>query len=95
MKKVIAILFSVLFLNGVAQAGMGISVMGGQLNTSGTEKEQSGSKGPESNTKDISEMFYGASVYFETETANGVVFGLDYVPLLLELGSGKRKFLKR
>ena len=36
MRKVIAILFSVLFLNGVAQAGMGISVMGGQLSTSGT-----------------------------------------------------------
>ena len=90
MRKVIAILFSVLFLNGVAQAGMGISVMGGQLSTSGTEKEKSGEKGPESNHHDISEIFYGASVYFETETANGIVFGVDYVPLSLELGSGKR-----
>ena len=90
MKKVFAILFSVLFLNGVAHAGWGVSFMAGQLSTSGTENEKSGDSGPEKNNKDIKETFYGASIYYEGEAANGVTFGIDYVPLALELGSGKR-----
>ena len=90
MKKIIAIIFSALFLNGVANAGMGISLMAGQLNTSGTETEKSGDVGPETNSKNIDEFFYGASIYFESEAANGVTYGIDYVPLSLELGSGSR-----
>jgi len=34
MRKTIAILFSALFLNGVAHAGWGVSFMAGQLSTS-------------------------------------------------------------
>ena len=90
MKKIIAILFSLLFLNGVAHAGMGVSFMAGQLSTSGSESEKSGDVGPETNSTDIDEIFYGASIYFEGEASNGVVYGIDYVPLSLELGSGQR-----
>lgn len=90
MRKIIAIIFSLLFLNGVAQAGMGISLMAGQFNTDGTEKEFSGDNGPESNSKSLEETFYGASIFLEGTADNGVTFGIDYVPLALELGSGSR-----
>ena len=90
MRKTIAILFSALFLNGVAHAGWGVSFMAGQVSTSGTENEKSGDVGPEKNSKDIKETFYGASIFVEGVADNGVTFGIDYVPLALELGSGQR-----
>jgi hypothetical protein len=90
MKKIIAIIFSLMFLNGIAHAGMGVSFMAGQFSTDGSEKEKSGDKGPETNSKSIKETFYGASIYFEGTGDNGVTIGVDYVPLALELGSGSR-----
>ena len=90
MKKTLAILFSVLFINSVAHAGWGVSFMAGQLNTSGTENEKSGDKGPEKNSKTIKETFYGASLFVEGVADNGMTVGIDYVPLALELGSGQR-----
>jgi hypothetical protein len=90
MKKIIAIVFSVLFLNGIAQAGWGVTFMTGQFNTDGSESEKSGDKGPETNNKSVKEFFYGASVYVEGETEGGNIVGIDYVPLALELGSGQR-----
>ena len=90
MRKTIAILFSALFLNGVAHAGWGVSFMAGQVSTSGTENEKSGDVGPEKNSTDIKETFYGASIFVEGVADNGVTFGIDYVPLAIELGSGQR-----
>ena len=90
MRKILAILFSVLFINSVAHAGFGVSFMAGQLNTSGTENEKSGDKGPEKNSKSIKETFYGASLFVEGVADNGMTVGIDYVPLALELGSGQR-----
>ena len=90
MRKIIAIIFSLLFLNGVAHAGWGVSFMAGQLNTSGTENEKSGDVGPEKNSKSIKETFYGASLFVEGVADNGMTFGIDYIPIALELGSGQR-----
>tara|TARA_E500000178_G_C16842134_1_gene671061 strand:+ start:189 stop:821 length:633 start_codon:yes stop_codon:yes gene_type:complete len=90
MKKIFAILFSVLFMNSVAHAGWGVSFMAGQVSTSGTENEKSGDVGPEKNSKDITETFYGASIFVEGVADNGLTVGIDYVPLALELGSGQR-----
>ena len=90
MKKIFAILLSALFLNGVAHAGWGVSFMAGQVSTSGTENEKSGDKGPEKNSKDIKETFYGASIFVEGVADNGMTVGIDYVPLALEIGSGQR-----
>ena len=90
MNKIIAIIFSFLLFNGVAQAGMGISFMAGQFSTDGTESEKSGDKGPETNQKSIDEMFYGASIFLEGTSDEGVTLGIDYVPLAMELGSGSR-----
>ena len=42
------------------------------------------------NTKSIDEMFYGASIFLEGTSDEGVTVGIDYVPLALELGSGSR-----
>ena len=58
MKKIIAVLFSVLFLNSIAHAGVGISLLAGQVSTSGTENEKSGDKGPEKNSKDLLTSFW-------------------------------------
>ena len=90
MKKIIAILFSALFFNSIAHAGWGVSFMAGQVSTSGTENEKSGSVGPETNSKDITETFYGASIFVEGVADNGMTVGIDYVPLALEIGSGQR-----
>jgi len=92
MKKLLVILFSILFLTGIARADMkfGFSIMAGQLNSDGTESEKSGLVGPETNSKSFSETFMGASVFAEYVLDNGITFGLDYVPLDLELGSGTR-----
>jgi hypothetical protein len=90
MKKIIAILFSAVFFNSIAHAGWGVSFMAGQVSTSGTENEKSGSVGPETNSKDITETFYGASIFVEGVADNGMTVGIDYVPLALEIGSGQR-----
>ena len=58
--------------------------------TNGTENEKSGDVGPEKNSTSLDEKFLGASIYFEFEANNGWTFGLDYVPLDIEVGDGKR-----
>lgn len=92
MKRLLVTIFSILFLTGVAKAEWkyGFSVMAGQLSTDGTESEKSGSVGPETNSKSIDETFAGASLFVEYILDSGITVGLDYVPLDLELGSGKR-----
>ena len=89
MKRFVAIVLSTLFLNGVVHAGMGVSFMTGILSSEGTETENSGSRESEVNTKDLHEAFYGASLYYEADV-NGITYGIDYVPLKLEIGSGSR-----
>ena len=94
MKKITALIFSLLFYTSVANAegpSIGFSLMAGQLNTDGSESEDSRSKAvSDVNSKSITEQFYGASIFFEVVGANGAAIGIDYVPMDLELGSESR-----
>ncbi len=94
MKKIAAMLFSLLFFNNVALAegpSFGVSLMAGQVSTDGSESEDSRSKATSDvNSKSITEQFMGASVFFEVVGANGGALGIDWVPLDIELGSGSR-----
>tara|TARA_Y100000817_G_scaffold313153_1_gene308617 strand:+ start:1214 stop:1861 length:648 start_codon:yes stop_codon:yes gene_type:complete len=94
MKKITAIIFSLLFFNNVAFAEgptFGVSLMAGQASTDGSESEDSRSQAASDvNSKSITEQFMGASVFFEVVGANGGALGIDWVPLDIELGSGSR-----
>ena len=41
-------------------------------------------------SKTVEEFFVGADIFVELVSDNGMTYGLSYVPLDLELGSGKR-----
>ena len=88
--KLLAYIFSFLFVCGVvnAEVKFGASLMVGQAETSGHELESGSSD--DKNSKTIKETFYGGSIFVEAIGDNGVAIGLDYVPLDVELGSGKR-----
>ncbi len=88
-KTILAILF--LFFTSNAYAGVGITLHLGQADTSGseTEKTVSGVTSEKTN-KTVKETFYGASIYAEGELKNGWTLGVDWVPLDIALGDGKR-----
>ena len=89
-KKLLAYLFSLLFICGVAKADVnyGVSLMFGEVDTSGHELE-SGSAS-DKNSKSLKETFVGGSLFVEASDDNGFAIGLDYVPIGLDIGSGKR-----
>ena len=95
MKKLLAVLtvLSMLFALPANAAGMnfGFSLMAGQFDTDGseTEKTVSGVTSEKTN-KSLSENFYGGSIFAEIEADNGIIVGLDYIPLDIKLGSGAR-----
>ncbi len=80
---------SITLLTSSAYSGAGISVILGEADTSGTESEKSGSVGPETNTKTIKESFVGGSLFIEGDLGPFTI-GFDWVPLDIDLGSGKR-----
>ena len=88
--KFLAYICSFLFVCGVANAEVkfGASLMVGQADTSGHELEAGSAS--DKNSKSIKETFIGGSIFIEAVGDNGLTVGLDYVPLDVELGSGKR-----
>ena len=92
MKKILATLATLFLLSTYsvkAEIQYGIGFMAGQFETSGTETE-----GTAADTSDrsitVEEFFVGADIFVELVSDNGMTYGLSYVPLDLELGSGKR-----
>jgi len=71
-----------------ADVNVGLSFMAGQADTSGHELENGATT--DKNTKSVTEYFYGASVFVEAIGDNGFALGVDYVPVDMDLGSGKR-----
>jgi hypothetical protein len=71
-----------------ADVNLGLSLMVGQADTSGHELENGAAA--DKNAKSIKENFYGASVFVEARADNGFALGLDYVPLKMDIGDGKR-----
>ena len=74
-----------------ADVNVGASFMVGELDTSGSETEITDLGGAtDKNTKSFSEIFLGASVFLEFEADNGLALGIDYVPVDVDIGDGKR-----
>ena len=97
MKKLISVLgASFIWIALIAPAnsgpvGIGVTLQTGKYGTSGTETEKTvTSVTSEQTSKTVEEAFMGASVYAEFRTDNGWALGVDYVPMNIDLGSGKR-----
>ena len=71
-----------------ADVNIGASVMLGQLDTSGTETENG--TGTDKHSKSFKEVFVGGSVFLEFVADNGYALGIDYVPVDVDIGDGKR-----
>ena len=94
MKKLLSIFGAVAMLIALpakAEFNYGVSVILGEVETSGSETEKTVSGvTSEVNTEEKSEQFLGGSLFAEYQLGNGIIFGVDYVPLDIELGSGER-----
>ena len=92
MKKILATLATLFLLSTYsvkAEIQYGIGLMAGQFETSGTETEGTAADTSD-RSKTVEEFFVGADIFVELVSDNGMTYGLSYVPLDLELGSGKR-----
>ena len=77
-----------------ADMNIGLSVMVGQLDTTGSETEKVDlANTPDVNNKSFEEQFYGASVFFEAVADNGLTLGIDYVPVDFDIGDGDKHLL--
>ena len=97
MKKLISVLgASFIWIALIAPAnsgpvGIGVTLQTGKYETSGTETEKTVTGvTSETTSKTLEETFMGGSVYAEYRTDNGWALGVDYVPMNIDLGSGKR-----
>ena len=95
MKKLLAVftVLSMLFAlpASAVEMNFGFSLMAGQFDTDGSETEKTVSGvTSEKTSKSVSETFYGGSIFAEVEADNGIIVGLDYIPLDIKLGSGAR-----
>ncbi len=92
MKKIFALLSTLFFLSSVsakADVSYGFGLMTGQLSSSGTESE--GSAADTSNrSASFDEIFFGADLFLEFISDSGMTYGVSYVPVDFELGSGER-----
>ena len=75
----------------VAQADfkLGVGLPLGQVETDGTETEGTAADTSD-RTKSIKEQFIGADIFAEFVTDGGLAFGIKYIPMDIELGSGAR-----
>ena len=96
MKKILglisgALLWSMTLVPANADFGAGVSLMVGELETDGTETEKAVTGVTSQKTsKTLKEGFYGASVYAEYRFDNRIAFGVEYVPMDLDVGAEKR-----
>ena len=93
MKKYINVFVATLFLTAFTTAkseiSVGFGLIGGQTEISGTEAEGSAAD-TSTRSKTIKEQFVGGDIFIESINDSGLTFGLSYVPLDIELGSGSR-----
>tara|TARA_B100000767_G_scaffold216213_1_gene203765 strand:+ start:659 stop:1306 length:648 start_codon:yes stop_codon:yes gene_type:complete len=91
MKKIFAIISTVLFLSTIsakADFQFGVGLMLGELNADGKETE--GTAAEINNTKTTEEMFYGADLFVEYVTEGEWTLGVSYVPMDFEIGNKSR-----
>lgn len=91
MKKILGVIIASFLLISTAKAEMtyGFGLMTGQVSSSGTETEGTAAD-TSVRSKSFDEFFLGADIFAEKELVNGVSIGVSYVPVDVELGSGKR-----
>ena len=89
MKKIIAIVFSTLFVAQAALAELAIGITGAyySLDTEGSETELTGDT--EKSTASSEENFEGLEIFGEIVTDTGLVLGASYIPAR-ELGAKSR-----
>ncbi len=85
----VATLVFMFFTSVNAEIKMGFSLIAGQSDISGTETEGTATDTSD-RSKDITEQFIGADIFFEKIMDDGTTYGISLVPLDIELGSGKR-----
>lgn len=71
-----------------AEMNFGVSLMAGTLDTSGHELENANTS--DKNSRSFTEDFVGGSLFIENTFSNGIVVGVDYIPVDIEVGSGSR-----
>ena len=85
----VAPLVFMFFTSVNAEIKMGFSLIAGQSDISGTETEGTATDTSD-RSKDITEQFIGADIFFEKIMDDGTTYGISLVPLDIEIGSGKR-----
>ena len=85
----VATLIFMFFTSVNAEIKMGFSLIAGQSDISGTETEGTATDTSD-RSKDITEQFIGADIFFEKIMDDGTTYGVSLVPLDIEIGSGKR-----
>lgn len=85
----VATLVFMFFTSVNAEIKMGFSLIAGQSDISGTETEGTATDTSD-RSKDITEQFIGADIFFEKIMDDGTTYGISLVPLDIEIGSGKR-----
>ena len=81
---------SITLFASISNAGVGVSLIIGEAETSGTETEKTVTGvTSETNSITINEAFYGGSIFAEFEIMGGRI-GLDWVPVDVTLGARSR-----
>ena len=92
MKKIFAIISTILFLSTVsakADFQFGVGLMLGELSADGKETEGTAAD-TSVRKKSTEEMFYGADLFVEYVTEGEYTFGVSYVPMDFEIGNKSR-----
>ena len=92
MKKIFALISTLFFLTTAsvkAEVQFGFGLQTGQVSSSGTETEGTAADTSD-RSKSFDELFFGADVFMEFVSGNGATYGVSYVPVDFELGSGER-----
>ena len=94
MKILLRIIASGLLVISISSAKadiqFGLGLIGGQTQISGSEREGSGASVENHSSSEFKEIFGGADIFVEHVSDSGLTFGVSYVPLNVELGSGER-----
>ena len=92
MKKIFALISTLFFLTTAsvkADVQFGFGLQTGQLSSSGTETEGTAADTSD-RSKSFDELFFGADIFMEFVSGSGATYGVSYVPVDFELGSGER-----
>ena len=85
----VATLMFMVFTSLKAEVQLGIGLIGGKLDVSGTETEGTAADTSD-RSKTFDEIFVGADLFAEKIADNGLTYGISLVPLSIDIGDGTR-----